>query len=583
MMRVSRVLTRIALRAGLLGTLGAALACDSATISVTGPSGEKCEISVTNNSPELPASGGDGSLTIATSRDCTWSASADAAWVSLAATSGQGPATVNYSVLPNSDGTARRSRIVVARREVDVAQAAAACRYDVSPPTLNVDAAEHQSVVTVSAPNGCAWTARTDVPWLGRAAPPDGSGTGTVRFTIAANPSDARTGTVVVANATVRVNQSGAIAGGPPAPQPPAPSPTPPPSPGPTPPPLPGLTCTYDVAPERMSVAAAADEVTIAVTASGGCPWTAISNVSWIVVVSGAEGSGSGSVRLSVGENTGSARSERISIAGRTVTIDQQVRPAQPCSYRLSPASRNLGPVPETFAVEVSAPAGCTWTVSNDAPWLSIVSGRSGAGVGTFQIAASGNSGGPRSGSVRVASETLTVQQAGGCTYSIKPNDYHSGRGPDTITIDVTANSGCAWTTVSDAAWVTIAAGRSGTGNGAVRLEIPANNGPARTAVVTIAGKTFTLLQNGLCASTIKPGYYDAGRGPDNILIRVSAEIGCTWTSASTVSWVSVAEGASGSGDGIVRLLVQPNSGAARAVTLTIAGQAFALTQKGSQ
>jgi hypothetical protein len=100
---------------------------------------------------------------------------------------------------------------------------------------------------------------------------------------------------------------------------------------------------------------------------------------------------------------------------------------------------------------------------------------------------------------------------------------------------------------------------------------------------VTIAGIAFTLLQNGLCAPAIKPGYYDAGRGPDDITIHVTAEDGCTWTAASTVSWVAVTQGASGSGDGIVHLAVQPNSGSARAVTLTIAGQPFALTQLGSR
>jgi hypothetical protein len=44
---------------------------------------------------------------------------------------------------------------------------------------------------------------------------------------------------------------------------------------------------------------------------------------------------------------------------------------------------------------------------------------------------------------------------------------------------------------------------------------------------------------------------------------------------------VSVAEGATGSGNGMVRLLVQPNSGAPRSVTLTIAGQPFELRQEG--
>jgi len=195
------------------------------------------------------------------------------------------------------------------------------------------------------------------------------------------------------------------------------------------------------------------------------------------------------------------------------------------------------------------------------------------------------NSGAARTGTITVAGRTVTIDQAARptptCSYAIKPNDYHAGRGPDTIAIDVTAGAGCTWTAATDAAWVTIAAGRTGTGNGTVRLEIPANSGPARTATVTIAGKTFTLLQNGGCTPAIKPAYYDAGRGPDDILIRVTAEPGCSWLAASTVSWVSVAEGATGSGDGTVRLLVQANSGPARAVTLIIAGQPFALTQQG--
>src|SRR5437870_11325843 len=111
-MRSRRLLSRTLFRAALIAVAGAALGCGSTTTSVTGPSGEKCEIAVTNNTAELPASGGTGTLTVATSRDCTWSAAADAPWVSLTTTSGQGAASVNYSVLPNPNGTARRSRIV---------------------------------------------------------------------------------------------------------------------------------------------------------------------------------------------------------------------------------------------------------------------------------------------------------------------------------------------------------------------------------------------------------------------------------------------------------------------------------------
>jgi hypothetical protein len=47
------------------------------------------------------------------------------------------------------------------------------------------------------------------------------------------------------------------------------------------------------------------------------------------------------------------------------------------------------------------------------------------------------------------------------------------------------------------------------------------------------------------------------------------------------VNWVTVVEGSRGVGNGRVRLVIQPNDGDRRDVELTIAGQAFDLTQNG--
>jgi hypothetical protein len=213
-----------------------------------------------------------------------------------------------------------------------------------------------------------------------------------------------------------------------------------------------------------------------------------------------------------------------------------------------------------------------------------VVDGRNGSGDGSFRLGVDQNVGGPRTATVRVATETFTVHQAAGeCTYDIKPTYYNAGRGPDDIRVNVTAQGGCTWTTTNTPSWVTVDEGRSGSGNGTVRLLIPANSDPPRTASITIAGHTFTLRQEGLCPTSIKPGYYNAGRGPDDIRIAVTADNRCTWTAASSVAWVTVAEGSTGSGNGTVRLLVEPNSGAPRSVTLTIAGQPFDLRQNGSQ
>jgi len=491
--RLSRVLTHFLQVLAVLSAIATA-ACESASTSFTGPTGSKCSVAVTNNTSEVPAAGGGGNITVATSRDCAWSATTDSSWVSLSTTSGQGPATVNYSAAANPRGAPRRAGIVIAEQRIEVAQAAAECRFDVTPSSVNLDAAGRQVAIHVTALDGCGWTARPGVPWIVAAAPAAGTGTGDVQLTVSANSSNgARVGTVAIGNATVRVAQSGVNAPAPPTSPAPEPTPTPTPSPTPAPPPT-------------------------------------------------------------------------------------------SCTYHLSPSLQTVGADPREFTVQVAAPAGCSWTATSDAPWLTVADPRSGSGDGGIRIAVGGNSGAPRTGTVHVGPETLTVQQAGAaCTYTIKPNSYDAGRGPDRITINVTAESWCTWTASTDADWVTIDAGSSGAGNGVVRLLIPANSGAGRTAIVTIAGNAFTLQQEPGCTPSIKPDYYDAGRGPDDIRIAVTATAGCTWTAASTVPWVTVAEGSTGSGNGTVRLLLEPNSGAARAVTLTIAGRPFALTQEGAQ
>jgi hypothetical protein len=419
-MGVSRVFTRFVFGAVALALALTGFSCGSATTSVTGPTGTKCDVTVTNNTPQLPASGGNGTVVVTTSRDCTWTASTDASWISLGATSGQGATTLSYVAQANPAGTARQGRLMVAQQPVVVAQAPAACRYDVAPPSVSVDASAQQVAIALTATDGCQWTVRGDSPWIGAATPASGTGSATIQISIAANTAGARAGNVAIGSATVHVTQAAHDAPAPgPTPTPPAPTPQPPsPSPSPNPNPTP------------------------------------------------------------------------------------------------SP-SPNPSPTPT-------------------------------------------------------------------CADTIKPTWYTAGHGPDSVSVNVTAPGGCAWTTNTGASWVTIAEGRSGTGNGNVLLTIPANNGPARTALVTIAGNAFTLMQNG-CNADIKPSWYNAGRGPDRVEIGVTADAGCTWTATSTVSWATVTQGASGSGNGTVELTIEPNSGAARSVTLTIAGQPFALSQEGSQ
>jgi hypothetical protein len=61
--------------------------------------------------------------------------------------------------------------------------------------------------------------------------------------------------------------------------------------------------------------------------------------------------------------------------------------------------------------------------------------------------------------------------------------------------------------------------------------------------------------------------------------IGVSAGSGCGWTAVSNASFIIIASGTSGAGNGTVTLNVTPNTGAARTGTVTIAGQTVTISQ----
>jgi hypothetical protein len=81
--------------------------------------------------------------------------------------------------------------------------------------------------------------------------------------------------------------------------------------------------CLSSLNPSSATAAAAGGNGTVPVTASAGCGWTAVSNATWITVISGASGSGNGTVGYAVAPDTGALRVGTITIADQTFTVTQ--------------------------------------------------------------------------------------------------------------------------------------------------------------------------------------------------------------------------------------------------------------------
>jgi hypothetical protein len=346
-------------------------------------------------------------------------------------------------------------------------------------------------------------------------------------------------------------------------------------------------TCGYDVTPNTRAMPVGGGNSTFSVATASTCAWTAVSQSSWITVTSGPGGTGNGTVSFTAAANTGGARTGTILIAGENVTVTQPA--VATCTYDVTPNSRAMpvGGGNSTFSVTTTS--GCTWTAVSQSAWITVTSGSSGSGNGSVGFSAAANTGPARSGSILIAGETVSVTQPSGttCSYSITPTSRSVPVGGGNSTFSVATTSGCAWTAESEVGWITITSGASGSGNGTVGFTASANTGPARTGTINIAGIDVSVTQpsGGTCTYTVSPLTPAVAASGGAVTVSVTTQGGCTWTAAESpnVSWVSISSGASGTGNGSVRLQVTANGQTtARTMRLTVAGRTVTLTQNGA-
>jgi len=320
----------------------------------------------------------------------------------------------------------------------------------------------------------------------------------------------------------------------------------------------------------------------VSVTVANSCQWTAVVDVGWITIASGASGTGSGEVRYTVAANaTTSNRQGSITIGNRILTITQAGQPGSVCAFSIQPSTRSVAAAGGTDTVSITTAAGCSWTASSNAQWITLNGSTSGSGSASLSYLVAANTGAARTGTITIAGQTLTVAQAAACAFTIAPTSQSIVTAGGSGTVAVTAAAGCTWTAVSNATWVSITSGASGAGNGSVTFSVATNSGAARTGTLTIAGQTFTISQAALtCNLSLSPtsANFSASGGTGPVSVAVAA--GCTWTAVSNNSWATVTSGASGNGAGTVSYSVASNAtGSNRNGTLTIGGQTLSIHQ----
>jgi hypothetical protein len=89
-----------------------------------------------------------------------------------------------------------------------------------------------------------------------------------------------------------------------------------------------------------------------------------------------------------------------------------------------------------------------------------------------------------------------TEEPPGVCTVSLLKSSQSFAANGGSGSVTVAAGTGCGWTAVSNAPWLSINSGSSsGTGPGTVQYTVTANTNPIRNGTLTIGGNTFTVYQ----------------------------------------------------------------------------------------
>ena len=155
------------------------------------------------------------------------------------------------------------------------------------------------------------------------------------------------------------------------------------------------------------------------------------------------------------------------------------------------------------------------------------------------------------------------------CTYTVSPTTFSFAANEGTGSATVVAPAGCSWSAATNANWITITAGSSGSGNGQVSFRVADSIASAsRVGTLTVAQQAVTITQAGAATNcqygltSPKTVNVSSSGGTGFVTFQLTAGTGCTWTAAvpsEFSSWLSI-QNSSGNGNIAVGYTVAPAS-----------------------
>lgn len=293
------------------------------------------------------------------------------------------------------------------------------------------------------------------------------------------------------------------------------------------------------------------------VNTGGSGSWTATTSASWISL-NRASGEAGVSCIYTISANfSADTRTGTINIAGNLFTVYQTGYEAT-----ISPTSTMADYEGGSGTIEVTVDAGVSWSAKANVSWLSVAPS-SGVSIGsvTYTIAPYTSGTTPRTGTLTVAGKTFSVTQTG-TDVTISPTKQTLGCEVGTFNVTVTALAETAWSVTPNASWISVVDSGYGYGDSTLLVAVGANPSVLpRTGTVSIGSKTLTVIQDGTTNISLSITPSEATASPVGAYgnVAVYATPDAPWKAQSLDSWITISDGATGSGNGNTKYVVTAN------------------------
>ena len=456
--------TSIAAREGVIVFCNDNNECVPVTIKQSGAS---ASLSVSPTNMDFTAKTESKTFTVTSNSD--WTATSDASWVKLNASSGNGNAQVTVTTEENTTITQRSATITIktadgkATANVKVTQSAANVIFSVDKNEFNVASTGESFSVKVTHNIGYKITSMPE--WVNQTNKATSGNTDTFTFKADANASTSpREGVIVFCNdnnecVPVTVKQAGASA-------------------------------SLSVSPTELAFSAATGSKMISVTSN--TDWTATSSASW-AKINAANGNGNTQVTVTADENTTiTQRNATITIKtadGKATANVKVTQSAANVIFSVDKNEFNVAAAGESFSVKVTHNIG--YKITSLPEWVNQTNKTTSGNTDTFTFKADANaSTSPREGVIVFCNDNnecvpVTVKQAGANVFlSVTPGSLTFASQGQTKSISIKSNTD--WKASSNKSWVNLDM-QEGRGDAELCISTIENtNTSERTATITI-------------------------------------------------------------------------------------------------